>query len=697
MSRRLFPGRIADEVADGDRSRAERLKGLARELVGVVRDGLIRDGQVRIHGFGTFRLSPTRARKGINPRTGERIDIPARNRVLFRPAKALRERIEPGAAPAVPLAEPHASREAALGGVMSEAPAAGAVPASDEDGQRRSYFPDRIAAAAISDTVVRTTEEPTSAASGSREANLGGTMGDSPRAGRVPLTPAAAADESTEPAIPDPGRAAANEVHERGSREAVLGTSASSSAAARTAGALPPEDLPPEAQEPERPATVPSTRHGPGPIGSAADEAGVDLPAGASREAGLSGRAASPSAGSLPAGEEDSGSGHTGFEAETPLRGETGPGTSARDTGESWPSPRQDEGDAGRSEPQPVRRRIVIDDDVESGRVPPPEADTTGEQRSRLRLLLIVLLLALLIAVLVWWFWPRAETPEVTQPADSGAVEETAPTEAPATAAVEGDAATEATGPSATAAAEEESAIEATGPEDATPAAPAEEVAETAADETGTTAVEDPAATQPERTDTAADESVGMQTGQSQQEEGAAAMAAGEGAAAPATKEAIAEAAPATAGETTTAAETGGTPWFSGRDYSVQRGDTLWGLSDNHYVNPYYWPHIWNHNPSIGNPDRIEIDQQLWLPALQGEPRALTATDRRSIAEGYLRLYRLWTETGAANPQYALVGVRYFDPSVMPSELRNDPSAGRPDDTLAAAFEAQLQAAFPRR
>jgi LysM repeat protein len=166
---------------------------------------------------------------------------------------------------------------------------------------------------------------------------------------------------------------------------------------------------------------------------------------------------------------------------------------------------------------------------------------------------------------------------------------------------------------------------------------------------------------------------------------------------APGTVAAQAREAPAAAGAGS--AEAAGTdkPWFSGHNYSVQRGDTLWGLSDDHYVNPYYWPHIWNHNQAVSDPDRIEIDQQLWLPTLQGEPRSLTAADRRSIAEGYLRLYRLWTETGAANPQYALVGVRYFDPEVMPPELRNDPSAGRPDDTLAAAFEAHLQAAFPRR
>jgi hypothetical protein len=140
------------------------------------------------------------------------------------------------------------------------------------------------------------------------------------------------------------------------------------------------------------------------------------------------------------------------------------------------------------------------------------------------------------------------------------------------------------------------------------------------------------------------------------------------------------------------AAESG--PYFQGRDYTVRSGDTLWDLADRQYVNPYYWPHIWNHNTDIENPDRLEVRQGLWLPTLEGEPRSLTEADRRSIAEGYLLLYRFFREQGDANPQYALVGVRYFDASVLPERLRGT-AAGYPGDTLAAVFQARLEAEFP--
>jgi len=141
-------------------------------------------------------------------------------------------------------------------------------------------------------------------------------------------------------------------------------------------------------------------------------------------------------------------------------------------------------------------------------------------------------------------------------------------------------------------------------------------------------------------------------------------------------------------------ASSDGSPYFSGREYTVRTGDTLWDLADRNYVNPYYWPHIWNHNGDIANPDRLEVRQGLWLPTLEGEPRSLTEADRRSIAEGYLRLYRFFLDQGDANPQYALVGVRYFDASVLPERMRGT-AAGKPGDTLAAVFHARLEAEFP--
>jgi len=79
------------------------VKQAAREILTIIREGLIRDGVVNVSNFGTFRLKTVAARKGINPQTREPLTIPAHHRVIFSPCKALRELIQPEHKPPVPI------------------------------------------------------------------------------------------------------------------------------------------------------------------------------------------------------------------------------------------------------------------------------------------------------------------------------------------------------------------------------------------------------------------------------------------------------------------------------------------------------------------------------------------------------------------------------------------------------------------
>ena len=49
--------------------------------------------EVRLVGFGTFSVSRRAATTGRNPRTGERINIPASNQPKFKAGKALKSAV----------------------------------------------------------------------------------------------------------------------------------------------------------------------------------------------------------------------------------------------------------------------------------------------------------------------------------------------------------------------------------------------------------------------------------------------------------------------------------------------------------------------------------------------------------------------------------------------------------------------------
>jgi len=59
-----------------------------------VRDALAKGEEVSIMGFGSFAVRSREARQGVNPRTGERIQIPASKSPVFSPGKGLRDAVK---------------------------------------------------------------------------------------------------------------------------------------------------------------------------------------------------------------------------------------------------------------------------------------------------------------------------------------------------------------------------------------------------------------------------------------------------------------------------------------------------------------------------------------------------------------------------------------------------------------------------
>lgn len=81
---------IAKIQADADLTKAQAESALSAVLDGV--SGALQAGDsVSLIGFGTFSVNNRPAREGINPRTGEKIQIAAKNVAKFKPGKKLSE------------------------------------------------------------------------------------------------------------------------------------------------------------------------------------------------------------------------------------------------------------------------------------------------------------------------------------------------------------------------------------------------------------------------------------------------------------------------------------------------------------------------------------------------------------------------------------------------------------------------------
>lgn len=58
-----------------------------------IQDSLKKGNEVRLVGFGSFKVRQSAARKGVNPRDGKSIQVPAKNRVRFSPGKELSDAV----------------------------------------------------------------------------------------------------------------------------------------------------------------------------------------------------------------------------------------------------------------------------------------------------------------------------------------------------------------------------------------------------------------------------------------------------------------------------------------------------------------------------------------------------------------------------------------------------------------------------
>ena len=81
---------IAREVPDTPK---DKIATIIDQFLYNVETDLVKAGRIVFSGFGRFKVTKRAAGKGVNPHTGEAIDLPAVKIITFKAGKRLRERL----------------------------------------------------------------------------------------------------------------------------------------------------------------------------------------------------------------------------------------------------------------------------------------------------------------------------------------------------------------------------------------------------------------------------------------------------------------------------------------------------------------------------------------------------------------------------------------------------------------------------
>lgn len=100
-----------------------KTKEIVQKTFDAIVETLVEDHRIELRNFGVFEVKKRAARKARNPRTGEKVYVPEKFVVTFKPGKEMEERVrelERRAAAEAAAAEARANQSAPASGAMNE-------------------------------------------------------------------------------------------------------------------------------------------------------------------------------------------------------------------------------------------------------------------------------------------------------------------------------------------------------------------------------------------------------------------------------------------------------------------------------------------------------------------------------------------------------------------------------------------------
>ena len=82
---------LVETLAKSTKESKATCKRIVEAFMEVIGDSMRKNKQVVLTGFGTFSIMKRKARTGVNPATGKKMQIAAKKVPKFKPGKALKD------------------------------------------------------------------------------------------------------------------------------------------------------------------------------------------------------------------------------------------------------------------------------------------------------------------------------------------------------------------------------------------------------------------------------------------------------------------------------------------------------------------------------------------------------------------------------------------------------------------------------
>jgi integration host factor subunit beta len=88
---------MAKSIAEKNRIHCTEVKAIVQQVLDGIIETLVSEGRIELRNFGVFEVKKRKARQGRNPRTGEKVFVPEKTVVTFKPGLEMEARVSQSA------------------------------------------------------------------------------------------------------------------------------------------------------------------------------------------------------------------------------------------------------------------------------------------------------------------------------------------------------------------------------------------------------------------------------------------------------------------------------------------------------------------------------------------------------------------------------------------------------------------------